>query len=284
MIFPKMTRLSAQPVLICAIFFICTLTALAVPYTPLKGAKGVIREFQIEAIEPGGIRAVPRGGYQTLLISWEHLDLNWLKQYHTKIWEKKEALAALETTAYGDFKFGDAKADVFKLIYEKNGVRLANELFQEQSPSALWVTFDPKSMQEFFRFDFDAKDELNEIQVHQNFNSEEKIETVMRYEWRRLAEMVSGYRARLIESEAFPSQREWDKALQDSDLDVGFSHRTHRWQDELRSFELSLAAKAIGFGQQRSTQRKVKLFGQELNFSETAEANTNWVIFVAKLR
>ena len=276
--------ISARPLLLCCGLLVCFLHSLSAEYALLKGANGRILEFQVESVEVQGIRAVPRDGYKTVLLKWEQLDLDWLRQQHGDIWHKKEQMDSMGLIAYGDYHFGDSKTRIYDLVNSQNGYRLPAATFRERAPGALWVTFDPVNLRKFIRFHFDSNDQLDEIQIHRNFSDFEEIGDAMKEEWKRLGQMVASYQLNLIESQAFPSQRRWDSATKNANLKKGIIHVTHRWQDDERYFELALKAKEIGYGQQRSGDEKVTLFGKELNIKKNAEENTNWVVLVAKQR
>lgn len=258
--------------------------SLYAAYTPLKGANGRIVEFKIESIKVEGIWAMPRGGYKALLLTWEQLDQDWLKAEQSAIWMKKEQIEAMASVAYEDFKFGDSRARIYQMVNLKNGFSLPNEAFGEGEAEALWITFDPQNLREFFRFQFDAEDRLVALQVHRNFSGEQAIEGELSMEWQRLIELVPTYEVELIHSARLLNSREWQTLVKKTDLAKGLSRVTHQWQDDRREFELALAARKVDIGVKQAKEGKITFFGKEMIITDTAELNTNWVVLTAKLR
>ncbi len=268
----------------CGVGILLFAGSLCAAYTPLKGANGRIVEFQIESIRAEGIRAMPRGGYKALLLTWEQLDQDWLKAEQSAIWSKKEQIEAMVSVAYGDFKFGDSRARIYQVVNLKNGFSLPNEAFAEREAEALWVTFDPQDFREFIRFQFDVEDRLVALQFHRSFSSEEAIDGELALEWQRLVALVPTYQVDPIQSDRLPSSKEWQSLIRKTDLVKGFSRVTHQWRDDQREFELALAARKIDIGVKQAKEGKITFFGKEMIITDSAALNTNWVVLTAKLR
>lgn len=267
---------------ICLVLvFPATLTAA---YTTLKGSNGRIVDFQIEAVGMDGIRAVPRGGHKALLLRWDQLDLNWLRREQPTIWDQKQQIEAMGMVAYGDFRFGDSRARIYELVNSKNGYSLPSESFGEQAPGALWVTFDPENLREFYRFHFDGEDRLDGLERHIGFSRDESIETGLKAEWTRLIEILSTYHAESVQAGPLPSSREWQAALKKTDLAKGRSWNTHTWQDARRDFELTVAVRKLDVGVRTATEGKITFFGKEMILTDSSETNTNWIVLKARLR
>ena len=274
-----------KSLLILTLFCAYLLTSLSAEFVPLKGSNGKVIEFLVQSVEPDGVIAQHRGAYKFSLIQWEQLDLDWLKQNQINIWKQKQHHEAMKKVAYGEFKFGQSLREVSQMIKAHNGVQLPNEPFKDAKKNAMWITFKPKEMRQFLRFNFDENNKLIEIQLHTNFDQEQAIETEMLTEWERLVQLVNGYGTDIIENRSYPKPSEWRRWKSNASAEKQSAWRTHRWKDALREFELGLESKQIQIATGKREVKSITKFGYELSDNtSTARSNTNWVVYKSKLK
>lgn len=269
----------------CLIFCWCSIAvfgSLNAAYIPLKGANGHMVEFQVEAVEADGLRATRKGGYKEMLLKWEHIDLNWLRINQPELWKEKALIGQMKRRAYEGINFGMSKNQIIAQVNQKNGVRLPNEALGEKDESVLWVCYDAEALRQFFRFEFDKNDLLESFEVHHNFDEEKGIGSEMEAEWKRLNQLVEGFRSELASSEALPSDSDWRRLTKRLGSEKTLDRVTHRWEDAEREFELAVAYKAVDLGVTKTTEGKITFFGKEITVSNTAETHRNWVVLRAR--
>lgn len=273
-----------KSLLISTFFCLSLLIPLSAEFVQLKGSNGQVVEFLIQSIEADGVMAQHRGSHKFNLVRWEQLDLDWLKQNQTDIWNQKQHQEAMRVVAYEEFKFGQSLSEVSQMIKALKGVRLPNEPFNETDNSVIWVTFKPKEMRQFLRFSFDGQDKLSEIELHTNFNKDDDIEAEMLAEWERLVQLVGGYETNAVETRSYPKSSEWRRWKSNSSADKQNIWLTHRWSDTLRQFELGLESKQISLSSSEPATKTITAFGTAFNTStSTVNTNTNWVVYKSKL-
>lgn len=248
---------------LCLAFSILPHSLCAV-FTPLKGANGQIVEFQVQAVEADGLRAIRKGGYKTLLLAWEQLDLAWLKKHQVALWNQKAQIEKMQDVAYQDYRFGMTRREVIITINSRNGVRLPNETFGEDDPATLWISFDPQNYNQLYRFVFNDKGLLNEVQIHHSFNEDDNISGAMQSEWSRLVKLVSGYGSNLRKAEDFPDELKWKRHLRDDNREAKVTRVTHQWEDKQRQFVLALERKKMNVGRREVREGELTLFGKQI--------------------
>ena len=250
-------------------------------YIPLKSTNGRMADFQVESVEAEGLQAVRKGGYKKIQLGWKHLDLTWLQANHPELWQKKLEIEKLQRTAFEDYAFGATRGAVFQQIQAGGGLRIENEVFGDTDPEVVWICFDVEALRQFFRFQFDEDDRLEELQVHHNFDASGGLSAAVKAEWERLAELVSGYQSELIRSDGFPRASEWRRLESKSNSDQGVRHLTHRWADTRREFELALVSREVEIGSGSGSEGKITFFGVEATTRDALSGKTNWVVLTA---
>ncbi len=270
--------------LITVLFCASLLTSLSAELIPLKGANGQMVDFLVQSVEADGIRAQRKGDYRFILIRWEQLDLAWLKQNQTDIWQQKQHHEAMKAAAYQDFKFGQSRNEIIQMVQARKGLRVPSEPFNDADEKAIWVTLKPEEMRQFLRLRFDDKDQLIEFQLHTNFNEEDPIDTEMLAEWERLVQLVNSYETNAIEHRPYPTPSDWRRWKSDASKGKQSLLVTHRWDDASRQFELGLESKQVSLGIEKRGPQKLTPFGTSMDITSTAKTNTNWVIYKASLK
>ena len=248
----------------------------------LKGSNGQMVKFVVQSVQSDGIQAQREGSHKSMLIQWEYLDLEWMKQNQSQIWQEKLEIEAMKRIAYKDFKFGQTRSEVHTQINAMKGEQLSPDVFNETDSRAIWVIFDPSTLRQFGRFTFEDE-RLIEIQILMNFPGNEDVRQGMKSEWNRLLKLVEQYQMESIESKRFPSSSDWKRWINNPAKRNGGMWVTNSWIDETRTAELGLDCKVIDLSIESFDSKRITLFGVAADVT-TTKTNSNWVVYKAMQR
>lgn len=251
----------------------------------LKGANGRSAQFKVESVGPEGIQAVPNGRLRAMLLKWEQLDLEWLASNRPEIWKQKQQIERMASAAFKGFDFKEDRNSVFLKINNIGGVRISGEAFGDSNPNSVWVTVDPKTYKQVFKFSFNNEQQLVGIELHQHFSSKLPINGELKAEWERLVGMVKTFHISALEDDGFPSQYDWRRFTKQSAAKRENQLVTHRWEDKQRKIELGVTAREIRMEGPLEVTGKATLFGVEMRPSSSIPSeNTNWLIYSATIK
>lgn len=240
----------------------------------LKGANGQVARFNIQSVQDDGIMAQNEGAYTFNLIQWEHLDLEWLQENQSEIWQDKLEFDAKRKIAYKDFKFGQTRIEVHSLMNAMKAKSVPSSCFNETDPRATWVLFDPKTARRFGRLIY-VNERLVEIEIHINFNEYQS----MKSEWENLQKLAAEYLLKPEESNYFPRASDWERWKSKTAQKEQKLLMTHRWSDETRTAELGLQFQKFDLGPAVSTTHRLTVFGASANTTVSRSTDSNWVVY-----
>jgi hypothetical protein len=252
----------------------------------LRGSNGKEVAFQLQVVSAEGLTVTPQGSYRSMLIKWEQLDQEWLQQNQPEIWSEKERLENQAMLAYGAFQFGQTRDAVVRQIKQMKAMAIPGDYFSEMNQDVLWICTDPESLRRFIGFSFNAANQLDTIEMHMNFSSDEDLTRRMQLEWERVIKMVESFNSNPLQRDRFPLESKWRQEARVAEKDGRYSQVTHRWSDDRRQIELRLEAKEVNISFGEIKMGKMTAFGAEVDTSSVVStaSNKNWVVYKARMK